>query len=253
MSPQMLGTPTAQERIFGVSKDLQAEAERAGYSSRGSMDVADLAAAEQAQEDLHNDLLYSQYQTGDREFHKNLDANGKPIPRKTYSVDPIHIDHPDAKPVSWDDADMYADLLEGDYQGEELKQVPTNTEHPERPRTVAASYDPVREVMTLVFLDGTYWNYRGVDMDAWIRFRDAQSKWRLLRDEFDINYSHGRANMADVPLDVQLLAYTRARGAGYGKSDRPKLRQTRGLPGIKPIPTGPKAVQPSSLQPKRPK
>lgn len=250
ISPQMMGTPTAQERMFGVPKDLQAAAEKAGYSDRGFMDVSDINSAEQAIEDLHNDLLYSQYQTGDRDYYKNPDDNGDPIPRKNYSVDPIDYNSPNAKPVSWDDADMYADLLEGDYEGQALKQVPTNTEHPERPRTVAASYDPVREIMTLVFLDGTYWNYMGVSMDDWIDFRDASSKWRLLKYKFDISYSHGRANMADVPLDVQLLAYTRARGAGYGKSDRGRLRQPRGVPSA---PTGPKAIQPSSLQPKRPK
>lgn len=253
ISPQMMGTPTAQERMFGVPKDLQAEAEGAGYSDRGFMDVSDFNSAEQALDDLHNDLLYSQYQTGDREYRKNLDANGNPILRKNYSIDPIDYNSPTAKPVSWDDADMYADLLEGDYEGEALKQVPTNTEHPERPRTVAASYDPVREIMTLVFLDGTYWNYSNVGMEDWIKFRDASSKWRLLRDYFDINFPHGRANMADVPLDVQLLAYTRARGAGYGRSTRPKLRQTRGSAGTKPSTSSPKPVQRSSLQPKRPK
>lgn len=65
-----------------------------------------------------------------------------------------------------------------------ISQVPTSTINPERPRTVAAGYNGKSKVMTVVFRDGTWWNYFSVPVLVWNNFKSAYSKGRFL-------YSHG--------------------------------------------------------------
>ena len=72
----------------------------------------------------------------------------------------------------WEKSDFYAKL--------ELKG--TSTTDPERPRTTAAGYDRAMEVLTVVFRDGTWWNYYGVDEDMWNSFVAAPSKGIFLRE-----------------------------------------------------------------------
>lgn len=65
-----------------------------------------------------------------------------------------------------------------------ISQVPTSTINPARPRTVAAGYNTKTKIMTVVFRDGTWWNYFGVPVTVWSNFKAAYSKGRFL-------YSHG--------------------------------------------------------------
>lgn len=66
-----------------------------------------------------------------------------------------------------------------------LTLVPTSTINPERPRTVAAGYAPKRKVLTVVFRDGTFYNYYDVDDNTWNAFKQAQSKGRFIASVLD--------------------------------------------------------------------
>lgn len=94
----------------------------------------------------------------------------------------------------------------------ELSEVPTATSKPERPRTVAAGYDPERAILTLVFRDGTYYNYYEVMPNEWTAFRNLPSKWRYIRDVLD-KKPRGLAGvgMDDVSQEVRIAIYQVAR------------------------------------------
>lgn len=56
--------------------------------------------------------------------------------------------------------------------------IPTSSTNYSRPRTVAAGYDAGRQTMTVVFRDGTFYNYYGVTQSEWEAFRASYSKGR---------------------------------------------------------------------------
>lgn len=91
-----------------------------------------------------------------------------------------------------------------------ISLVPTSTINPERPRTVAAGYDPGREVLTVVFRDGTFYNYYEVDQATWDSFKQAQSKGRYIADVLDYQ-PRGTANMAKSPVYAREQMYRVAR------------------------------------------
>lgn len=75
-----------------------------------------------------------------------------------------------------------------------LTEVPTSTINPDRPRTIAAGYDNSRQCLTVVFRDGTYYNYYNVNNATWQNFKRARSKGRYILTYLD---SHPRG-VADV-------------------------------------------------------
>lgn len=56
------------------------------------------------------------------------------------------------------------------------KDIPTSSTNYGRPRTVAAGYDPERQTMTVVFRDGTFYNYYEVTQSEWDAFHASYSK-----------------------------------------------------------------------------
>jgi hypothetical protein len=56
--------------------------------------------------------------------------------------------------------------------------VPTSSTDYQRPRTVAAGYDEARQTMTVVFRDGTFYNYYEVTPGEWSSFSASFSKGR---------------------------------------------------------------------------
>jgi hypothetical protein len=61
-----------------------------------------------------------------------------------------------------------------------ISVMPTSTTNPERPRTVAAGYDGKRGVLTVVFRDGTFYNYYEVSPLEWGAFKRNRSKGRYI-------------------------------------------------------------------------
>jgi hypothetical protein len=57
-----------------------------------------------------------------------------------------------------------------------LTDIPTSSTNYARPRTVAAGYNPDTMTMTVVFRDGTFYNYYEVSQGEWINFSSSFSK-----------------------------------------------------------------------------
>lgn len=91
-----------------------------------------------------------------------------------------------------------------------LSLIPTATINPERPRTVAAGYDGDRKVLTVVFRDGTFYNYYTVSESEWQAFKAAPSKGRHIKPFLD-GKPRGTANMGGVDIASRQGAYRIAR------------------------------------------
>jgi hypothetical protein len=73
----------------------------------------------------------------------------------------------------------------GDYDGVQTPaqgeyDIPTSTSNFKRPRTLAAGYDPNTGTVTVVFRDGTFYNYYGISSGTWRTFRESYSKGPML-------------------------------------------------------------------------
>lgn len=116
----------------------------------------------------------------------------------------------------------------------ELSVVPTSTTNPERPRTVAAGYDKSRETLTVVFRDGTFYNYYEVSPSQWQAFKARVSKGQYIYKELDF-HPRGAANVSSLPSYARTALYKVARvtqlhsaskrGGQYDRSKAPKKRK----------------------------
>jgi hypothetical protein len=70
-----------------------------------------------------------------------------------------------------------------------ISLLPTATTDPKRPRTLAAGYDKKLQTLTVIFRDGTMYNYYDVDNLTWANFKRARSKGRFILAYLD---SHDR-------------------------------------------------------------
>jgi hypothetical protein len=93
-----------------------------------------------------------------------------------------------------------------------LTDVPTSSLNASRPRTVAAGYDASRRILTVVFRDGTIWNYSGVTEGEWQNFHASVSKGRpWINDQL---FGVGEpADMTGLDPAVSAALYTAARNA----------------------------------------
>jgi hypothetical protein len=152
-----------------------------------------------------------------------------------------------------------------DRQPAPISIVPTSTTNPERPRTVAAGYDQKRKVLTVVFRDGTFYNYYECDVTIWDGFKSEHSKGLYIRTVLD-QMPRGTANMGSAPVASREQLYRVARSAQqyhgtgsphgvsqYDQYDRsvgarlnPTVSRTRAN-------TGGKAPKPSNAASKPPK
>lgn len=117
-----------------------------------------------------------------------------------------------------------------------ISLVPTSTINPDRPRTVAAGYDESRQVLTVVFRDGTFYNYYEVDRAMWDQFKAVQSKGRYIAANLDAQ-PRGTANMSKSPTFAREQLYRVARtgqltndGQTSGQFDRtlsPRINPTQ--------------------------
>jgi hypothetical protein len=100
-----------------------------------------------------------------------------------------------------------------------LADIPTSSTNFKRPRTVAAGYDPNTGTLTVVFRDGTFWNYDEVPESVWIKFHDSLSKGPMLNHrsrtqgfEGDLlSYQNGPADMSALSPEAQEFLYRVAR------------------------------------------
>lgn len=126
-----------------------------------------------------------------------------------------------------------------------LSDIPTSTTNWRRPRTVAAGYDydPDTDtgVITVVFRDGTFYNYYDVPPSVWIQFHDSFSKGPMLNrktknggqaiDGKLLSYKHGPADMSNLSPTAQEFLYKVARTAQiYNRDKTPRLNPVTGKP-----------------------
>jgi hypothetical protein len=99
------------------------------------------------------------------------------------------------------------------YKGEDperpaqILEAPTWTSNPVRPRTIAAGYDPEDKKLTVVFRDGTVYNYYDVPPAIWNRFHTMHSKGLFIRNVLD-GYDRGQARLSLIEdIDLQQEFY----------------------------------------------
>jgi hypothetical protein len=114
-----------------------------------------------------------------------------------------------------EDGELVIPGFKGPQEGESnaaapLSVVPTSSTNPERPRTVAAGYDKVREVLTVVFRDGTFYNYYEVRPSEWQDFKRRVSKGRYIYQNLDFK-PRGPANVRSIPAGARKTLYGLAR------------------------------------------
>jgi len=97
--------------------------------------------------------------------------------------------------------------------------VPTSTSDPDRPRTVAAGYDSGREVLTVVFRDGTFYNYYEVNPNEWQEFKRTNSKGVYIYSVLDY-HPRGPATLGDVSPQVRENLYRIARAVQIQKKGK---------------------------------
>jgi hypothetical protein len=91
-----------------------------------------------------------------------------------------------------------------------LTDVPTSSTNVKKPRTVAAGYDAARGVLTVMFRDGTLWNYYNISKDEWIKFHSAISKGNPYINREFLSKPQGLADLSGISDDflsqLQLMA-----------------------------------------------
>jgi hypothetical protein len=102
----------------------------------------------------------------------------------------------------------------------ELTVVPTSTINPERPRTVAAGYDKQEQKITVVFRDGTYYNYYQVSPSEWQAFKARVSKGRYIYSYLD-SKPRGPADIAGISATARRAFYKIARSSQVHYKGRP--------------------------------
>lgn len=95
--------------------------------------------------------------------------------------------------------------------------VPTSSSNTKRPRTVAAGYDSARSVLTVVFRDGTWYNYYEVSVSEWKSFKAAVSKGKYIYSILDYK-PRGNADTAGLSAGVRKNLYGVARAYQRGVS-----------------------------------
>jgi hypothetical protein len=99
--------------------------------------------------------------------------------------------------------------------------VPTSTTNPQRPRTVAAGYDEDEEKLTVVFRDGTFYNYYEVDANEWAAFKANRSKGAIIYRMLDFK-PRGPADESSISQSAREAYYRFARGAQIHSSGKAK-------------------------------
>lgn len=120
----------------------------------------------------------------------------------------------------------------------ELTDIPTSSLNAARPRTVAAGYDESRRVLTVVFRDGTVWNYFNVTPGQWQNFHASVSKGRpWLNDQL---FGRGEpADMTSLNPAIYAQVYNAARRA---QVQYRSIRQYKGPKGTSVSRVGKSAV-----------
>jgi hypothetical protein len=104
-----------------------------------------------------------------------------------------------------------------------LTLVPTSTTNPERPRTVAAGYDPEEEKLTVMFRDGSLYNYYEVTKTEWATFKANRSKGAVIYRMLDFK-PRGYADQSSTSKQAREAFYRFSRGIQVVKGGKSKTQ-----------------------------
>ncbi|NBW10072.1 MAG: KTSC domain-containing protein [Caulobacteraceae bacterium] len=103
-----------------------------------------------------------------------------------------------------EDSNEELDNFETD--GPSSPMMPTTSTNPSRPRTIKAGYDFSTKTLTVVFRDGTWWEYREVPDFMWYDFMQAESKGKYLKESgLDTWPNAGLADVSKMPKSKRVL------------------------------------------------
>lgn len=97
----------------------------------------------------------------------------------------------------------------------QLTVVPTSSSNTKRPRTVAAGYDSERQVLTVVFRDGSWYNYYEVTKLEWSGFKAIVSKGKYIYSILDFK-PRGPATVSGMSAQHRKTLYGLARAGQIG-------------------------------------
>lgn len=129
------------------------------------------------------------------------------------AASPVEYEGPEYAPYEEDDYDEPQRNGADDFNDQSparLTDVPTSSTNVKKPRTVAAGYDTTRGVLTVMFRDGTLWNYYQVSKDEWIKFHSSISKGNPYINSSFLNKPQGLADLSGISSEflsqLQLMA-----------------------------------------------
>lgn len=148
------------------------------------------------------------------ELDRYIDPRGYDYENEMVYIDPAYAIASEPGEEAYDPASFSGGFVEA----------PTQTSKPERPRTVAAAYDPQRSVLTIIFRDSTIYNYYDVSMDEWKAFTIKDTKWQYIRDVLDYK-PRGPIDRNAVPAPIRLYAYRALRAAQLAAAERNRKKR----------------------------
>lgn len=204
--------PSAQEMLNAMGRDIFGDDFQGGVtaSSKGSFNrISDIMFDDDQSMDHYNPTNYGnwageKYQTADglapgRSFYEIIDFN------QNMNADQLD------NAANWQIPGFQPDEME-DTSPADITVVPTSTTNPERPRTVAAGYDEEEEKLTVIFRDGTFYNYYEVTGGEWAAFKANRSKGAVIARMLDFK-PRGPADVSSLSKKAQQAFYRYSRGA----------------------------------------
>jgi hypothetical protein len=138
------------------------------------------------------------------EYEQYYDRGGKIFSRQFYEV--VELNDKDIDYIPGFQPDEEQDTSPAD-----LTLVPTSTTNPKRPRTVAAGYDEDEEKLTVMFRDGTLYNYYEVSKNEWQAFKANRSKGAVIYRMLDFK-PRGYADDSSMSPTARAAFYRLTRG-----------------------------------------
>lgn len=204
--------PSAQEMLNAMGRDVFGDEFQGAVtaSSKAAFNrISDIMFDDSQSMDYYNPTNYSnwageKYQTDEglapeRSFYEIIDFN------QNMNVDQLD------NPANWQIPGFQPDEME-DTSPADITVVPTSTTNPDRPRTVAAGYDEEDEKLTVIFRDGTFYNYYEVTGGEWAAFKANRSKGAIIAQMLDFK-PRGPADVSDLSKKAQQAFYRYSRGA----------------------------------------
>ena len=248
----------------GISNRVRSQAEGMlsddaydAYGNVGGLSVEDptLPLGSQIEADTQRNIFNAEYKTkyGEDEFGKFLNSVDPSYARARFDLQDqgVHIaansyyytnytNRDGSDRTDFNRGQALEDAGGRGMRPADLQEVPTSSSNYKRPRTVAAGYDENTRILTVVFRDGTFWNYYGITPGVWIIFHDSLSKGPLLNSNARNHHgdglllkecsSHGPADLSHLSAKAQEFLYKVARTSQIYYANRTKYAPSKGAP-----------------------